>query len=339
MDFFVFEDIGEELLREIEGEGSRVVRLPGPKMLPALIFKAYAAFKAGNYDIVHANWNTLNLFTLLPACAAGVRVRISHSHSASDRRDTLRHAAKIALRPFARLFATHFLACSRAAAEFQFGEKLSGSGRVKLLRNAVEFDRFAFNQAARDELRASHGLQSRFVVGHVGRFSSPKNQEFLLRLFPQVVELRPDAALVFVGDGPDMDGCERLAMRLGLEEKVFFLGRRNDANLWYSAFDVLCLSSFYEGLGMALVEAQANGLRCVASDGITREADVTGNVEFVSLDDPAVWAEKIVSRRRVDAAGLPALREAIAASGYDMAREAGALTALYERLSEAEHDG
>ena len=68
-------------------------------------------------------------------------------------------------------------------------------------------------------------------------------------------------------------------------------------NEYYSAFDIFCLPSLFEGLSISLVEAQVNGLKCFCSTNIDQTSDITGNTYFLSLKkSPKEWAEEIINR-------------------------------------------
>ena len=81
---------------------------------------------------------------------------------------------------------------------------------------------------------------------------------------------------------------------LDIQDKVLFLGRRDDTEKIYSAMDIFVMPSWFEGFSIAIVEAQVNGLKCYTSTNVARESNVIGNVEFLSLDEtPKYWAQKI----------------------------------------------
>ena len=325
VDFIVQEELRPEIVREIEAAGGEVRRIPRLKFLPAFLVGAVRVFRAGRYDIVHANHNLLNVFILLAAWLARVPVRLSHSHSVSDRRDAKRHFAKLLLRPFSRLFATRFLACSQAAGEFQFGRRAFAAGRVTVVHNAIEVERFRFDADTRRELRERYGLEKRFVIGHIGRMGPPKNQSFLIEVLSDLVTRRPDAALMLVGDGPDRARLEALARARGLADRVVFVGHVFDSHRYYSAFDAFAFPSFYEGLGLVLVEAQANGCPALGSEGVPREAKVTDAVTYLPLEIRR-WSEALAALAEAPArtASAPEIPRA-----YVLAEEVKTLESVY----------
>ncbi len=286
-------------------------------------------FRSGGYRIVHAHLDAMNGYVLGLAKRAGVPVRISHCHNTQYL--TTNPAAKllhdIEKRRIPRV-ATHLLACSDEAAHFFYGARAVEGGRVTLVKNAVELDRFRFDAAARNALRRELGIaESAFVVGNVARFAYQKNHAFLLDAFAKLLPLRPDAVLVLAGDGELRAEIESQIERLNLADSVRLLGYRADAERLYSLFDAFALPSRFEGLGIVLVEAQLSGLPCFASRAVPSESRVT-DCAFLPLD-AGEWAAALAGAqlraRDID-------RGAFAARGYDIRLEAEKLQRFYEGL-------
>lgn len=333
IDFLVQDELPQELVEEITAAGGAIKMLPGIKNVPKHVYAVYRILKDGKYDAVHSNVNTLSVFPLFAAWLARTPIRISHAHSASNPKDRKRHIAKLLLRPLSRIFPTHYLACSELAGRFQFGDRKWESGSVRLVKNAIETDRFKFDEKARAELRTEFGLNDKFIVGHVGRISPQKNHMGLIDIFAEVANRRDDAVLVIVGDGPLRKQVEEHIRAKALEDRIVFAGERHDASRFYSMFDVFCLPSLYEGLSVVLVEAQANGIRCVISTCNTVESKLTEQVEFLSLEAPvAQWADCLLAAKRADSAQC---RQQLEAAGYDIAHEADRLAEFYESIKDS----
>lgn len=291
-DYFIDDDSPCDPPREMIERGARYFRIP-PSSHPLRRVRALQKlFKDNGYRIVHAHMNALNQMVLFAAWRAGVPVRISHSHSTSDPGEGARALVKEALRCTGGWFATDRMACGEAAGRWLFGDRAYDAGRVMLLPNAIDLDRFAYDARARQQLRAKLGLDDRFVVGHVGRFMRQKNHAFLLEAFAALAAQRPDALLLLVGDGALRERCECLAREKGIAGSVRFLGIRSDTARLYSAMDVFVLPSLYEGLPVVGIEAQAAGLPCLFSDHVSKEVDATGNVRFLPLNAEA-WVQAL----------------------------------------------
>lgn len=279
------------------------------------------------YDIVHCHCYTVGYFVLKAAEREGVAVRIAHSHSNSMSGATV--PLKVVMRSLFPVHATHLMACSREAGEFLFG------GRdFTVIKNAIDVARFAYSSQVREEVRREFGLGDSFVVGNVGRLHHQKNQSFLLEVFAKVIEMRPDARLLMVGEGPLRSELLTKAERLGVSDRLTLLSNRTDVNRLYQAMDVFVLPSIYEGLGIVALEAQSSGLVTVCSDGVAEDADVSPLFERYALNEsPERWAEAIVAagdRREPDAGP-----EGVRIHGFDIAANANLLQEWY--LREAEH--
>ena len=125
----------------------------------------------------------------------------------------------------------------------------------------------------------------------------------------------PDAVLLLVGKGEREQEIRLEADRLGIADAVVMTGVRSDVPRVLSAMDVFVFPSLYEGMPNTVIEAQATGLPCVIADTITREADVTGLVTYLSLSDsPSLWAETALSAR--EAARLDT-SDVMRRKGYD----------------------
>ena len=251
--------------------------------------------KDGNYKIVHSHINTLSVFSLFAAKCAGIPTRIAHSHSTTNKREWKKNLLKQVLRPFSKLFATDYMACSELAGRWLFGNKTFDKGEVYILNNAIELDKFAYNEKYRKKHRKELGIsEDTLVIGHVGRFVEQKNHRFLIDIFNEVHKKNKNSVLLLVGQGPLEEEIKEKVNKLGLTSSVKFLGQRSDVNELYSTMDVFLFPSLYEGLGMALIEAQVAGCKCIASDVIPTDAKITNNLIFLNLmDSSEFWAASV----------------------------------------------
>ena len=238
---------------------------------------------------------------------------------------------KFMLRPFARLFATHYFACSRLAGEWMYGRKMMDIGKVKIVNNAIDLKKYEFNPRKREILRKELGLNDEFVIGHVGRFMFQKNHEFLIDVFAEACKKKPHMVLLLIGDGPLRSAMEEKVRKLGLTDHVKFLGLRNDVQDLYNVMDIFVLPSHYEGLPVVGVEAQANGLPCLFSTKVTKETHLTHLAQFLDLaTGTSKWAERIVSMKyeRNEEIG-----EELKQAGFEINKEARNLMSFYTKLS------
>lgn len=295
-DFVVHDNSPVDITEKVEAMGGKVYKVtPYTKNVFAFMYDVYKIIKKNHYTIVHSNMNTLSVFSLFPAWMAGVPVRILHNHSTSVPSETKRNIMKMILRPFAKLFANKYFACSRLAAEWMYGTNSVKSGKVTIIHNAIDLKKYAFDQDKRDRIRKELGIGNKFVIGHVGRFMYQKNHEFLIDVFSEVVKSEPNVVLLLIGDGPLKSQIMQKVKNLHIEDKVYFLGLRSDVQDLYNAMDLFVLPSYYEGLPVVGVECQANGLPVLVSMNVTKELYLTDIVRYINLSDGIeVWKKNII---------------------------------------------
>ena len=287
------------------------------------------------YQIVHINSGNFffNLLTAFAARCAKVPVRIVHSHNAGDTNNVgIKKLLTSLMRPLLQKNATHLAACSELAARFMFPSKTVDAGKVLIIPNGIETDQFRYDKAVREKVRAQMGLKDKFVIGNVARFMTQKNHAYLIEVFKQLSVQCEDAVLMLVGQGELQNKIKAQVKALNLEDKVLFLGQRNDVRDLYQAMDVFVLTSFHEGLPVTGIEVQSAGLPMVISDTITKELKINDEVDLVSLgSDIQAWVDAILKYRgtaRRDQA------DKVAAAGYDINVVAEKMKCYYLKLQE-----
>lgn len=216
---------------------------------------------------------------------------IVHSHNG----DTDKKKLHLMCRPLLNILTDEYVTCSGVAAEFMFGNKVAHNKEILMVPNAIDVKKYDYDEVIRENYREKMGIQDKFVVCHVGRITKQKNPFRLVDIFLEVCKKNRKAVLLYIGSG-DLDEEVRAYVKgKKLENKVLFLGRRNDVAELMQASDVFLLPSLYEGLPIVAIEAQASGLPTILSSNITREVNVTGTAKFVDLENSDdVWAECIL---------------------------------------------
>lgn len=332
LDFICDEDSTNIPYEEIEKMGGKVIIIPSYSKPFKYHKELKRVLKEGNYKIVHSNINTLSVFSLFAAKCAGVPVRIAHSHSTTNKKEKKKNLMKQVLRPFSKVFATDYMCCSELAGRWLFGNKEYDKGNVYLLNNAIDLDKFKYNEALRKKKRKELGIKDdTLVIGHIGRFVAQKNHDYLIDIFNEIHKKNNNSILLLAGQGPLMEDIKNKVKELNLEDSVKFLGQRNDANELYQAFDVFLLPSLYEGLPVVGVEAQASGLLCYLSDDMTKETKVLDITKFMSLNNtPEEWADNILDDvkkyKRIDTS------KEMTAKNFNIKEEAKKLEEYYLNL-------
>ena len=254
----------------------------------------------GPFHAVHSHMYFFSGAILLIAKQLRIPVRIAHAHNTyfGQKYTLKRKAYERIMRTLILKNATHMFGCSSDACKFVFGDSIMDDSRCNVLYNGFDVGAFRYDETKRTDTREKYSLTENLVVGHVGRFEDQKNHVQLIDIFSAIHKKRPDARLLMVGQGINMDSIKEKCKKLGILDAVVFAGAQKDTPSYYSAMDVFLFPSLYEGLGSVLIEAQANGLRCVTSkDTVPDDVNITGGVRFVSLEEsPEVWADAVLEQ-------------------------------------------
>lgn len=309
---------------EIEKMGGRVYH--APRLYPQNYGRYFHYMKQffvdhPEYLVVHSHIDSMSYFPLLAAKKSDIPVRIGHSHTSSLDKDLKFPIKLFALKKMPKIANVYF-SCGEKAGTFMYPRD-----SFRVIHNAIELQLFQFDEQIRAKVRRKMNLVDSFVVGHVGRFCSVKNQLFLLEVFKELIKLNPNSSLVLVGSGPDEEKIRKKTQELGVESRVRILVDRSDVNELYQAFDIFVMPSLFEGLPVVGAEAQASGLPCIFSDTISKEVILSDNAEQLSLEyGAAKWAERIMEKDSDrNRCALHELQE----KGYDIRIEAKKLQAWY----------
>lgn len=299
-DFIVSEGDGC-YTQEVLHRGGRIFKIP------KRTDDFYGAMK-GIKDVVRKNQYEVVLklgnppiagLDLIAARIGGAKILAMRSCNALTGLSAKERCMNALLRPVLNMVANVKLAPSMLAAEFTFG-KHHAHKDVHILHNGVDLDVFHFDPVGRERIRSELCMENKLVVGHIGRFHKQKNHKKLLEVFSAIRQQKSDAVLLLVGVGELEDAIRTQAQELGLENTVIFAGQRFDIPQVLSAMDVFVFPSLYEGMPNTVIEAQSTGLGCVIADTITREADITGLVQYLPLSESSQeWAEKAIQMSKI----------------------------------------
>ncbi len=336
---FVAHDLGDDDFGdEITRLGGRVFRVPflsqaGMPGFVRLIRRIIS--DNGPYAAVHAHTDYQGGFSAWAAKQSGIPIRICHAHS--DTRSILSPvflAKKHLGRAIIARYATQRCACSRYAGLSLFGKRAVSKGRVTVIRNGIDLSGFSdCPPLVKEQLRQSCGAdaQSR-LIGYVGRLSREKNPAFMLEMAAEAQRQGLNYRFVLAGSGDMRDTLLRARAHLHLEDTVCFLGTRDDIPSLMQCFDMVVVPSFYEGLPLAALEAQAAGTPVIVTASVPRDADMDLGL-FHSMDLAAGakgWLRRagvlLADAVRPDAAvRIQAIRD----KGFDAAANAACVISLY----------
>lgn len=247
------------------------------------------------YRIVHGHINS-SAAVYLSLAKKYHRIAVVHSHATKSTEKNLRTLAFRLCSYPVRYIADYYFGCSVQAGIDRFGMKVADSRYFCVLKNGIESRKYSYDVSKRLKVRVELGIsENQIVVGHVGRFTAAKNHKFLIDLFSVFNRKYPNSVLCLIGQGELEDTLRNQVQTLKIEDKVLFLGTTDRVNDYLQAMDVFVFPSLFEGLGIALIEAQAAGLHCVVSQNIQEEADIkAGLITKLNLSDSwEKWADQI----------------------------------------------
>lgn len=245
--------------------------------------------------VIRVNEHSLSVLDLIAAKLGGAKILIMRSSNAGTAGGKTNKILHKIFKFLPKTIPNVKIAPSSEAACYTFGRKQLSDGKVKILQNAIPYKDFIFNQEIRDKVRKDLKIEDKLVIGHIGRFNEQKNHKFLIEIFEKIKKENKNAILVLVGNGNLENEIKKQVEELELNNSVIFLGVRKDIPELLMAMDIFVFPSLYEGMPNTVIEAQATGLKCVISDTITKEANITGLVKYMSLnDDIDAWGKYIL---------------------------------------------
>lgn len=309
---------------EILASGSKIFKVVSRHKNPLLHYWQWFNIllqNKGVYDVIVLNTNSLEyVFPLVLGQIFGIPVRVIHSHNSGfENKQGLARRLLVGMNKKLLAWSANLrFACSQFAGQWMFKDN-----PYHVIYNAIDIHKYDADLIVREETRNALGLHTELTLLHVGRFSYQKNHSFLLDIFKEVHAIQPDSVLLLVGDTTEesefLTEVKRKIKAYGLENVVRLLGRRDDVNKIMQAADVLVMPSFFEGLTVVGIEAQASDLPLLLSDTVTKELGLLPSTQFISLEaGPTAWAEAIVNSKQHN---RQSRYEELKAAGYDIGNE------------------
>ena len=331
--YLVFDENKEAYEQELNKAGIQVFHFPEPSRGYIQYLKNLAELlKDNSYDIVHAHTMFNCGWAMLLSWCMKVPCRISHSHSikmADHHYSILAKAYQFVMQKLIHIFGTEFIGCGKAAGEWLFGKKFFEK-HGKVIYNGIDTQKFRFSSRTRDEMKKQLNLEKQFVIGHVGHFMKVKNQQFLISLMPGILERRPEAVLLLLGDGELKEENWEYCKELGIEDKVIMAGNVSNVADYLCAMDVFVFPSLYEGMPLSVIEVQCNGLPCIISDAVPDDVFLTDLITPIGLDEPKQrWIDEIcrTSRKNEESYGDKMMQ-----SGFDKRVMLKRIYSIYDNI-------
>lgn len=327
-DVLYFVSTDDDRIAELKDLGGQATEIdpPGLHSLFRDDVDGYLEAHRGEYAAIHIHLPYLAGVIAPKARRAGIGKVLVHSHSTWFSMGGSELRNKLLNMPTKRL-ADELIACGREAGAVWYGKHALETGRVTVLPNAIECDKFRFDSAVRKTVRNELGLDDRLTLACVGTLTDRKNQSFLIRLAAQMKKRGTDPVLLLVGDGPMREELAGLADELGVDRDVMLLGNRPDVARLMQGMDVFLLPSLMEGLPVCAIEAQAAGLPVIMSDTVTDETCITDVTTRLSLEAPLdKWADEVFRLAKLPRTDTT---DIIRQAGFDLEAGARKLERLY----------
>lgn len=321
------DDIAQDMFAgKLKALGSAVCYIP-PKAegIVKAILNCKKIIKNGEYDIIHIHMGKASLPYVISAKLAGVKKVIVHTHIAHDTTGWSRQKSTVIMGKMLKLFKTDKFACSETAAKEMWQED-----NVYIMHNALDLEKYRQDTSKSGIIKELLDLKGNTALCAVARFEESKNHTFLIEIFKEYLLLDKTAKLVLIGTGSTMAKVKNQAEKMEIDDRVLFLGTRNDVLDLLQGMDAFVLPSSFEGFGIAYVEAQLAGLPTFALEGaVSKEVKLGNGMIFMQKKATASeWAVEIekAMKYKID---VDAVVESAKTKGLDIAQQVKKLEEYY----------
>lgn len=331
--------LNDELRENIENNGGKVIELKCASnsklgFYISFLFRLNRILESEQYDVIEAQTGAIPIMAL--STIAGYRSHINkiivHTHNTHVKNQKY----WIQTRLFWPLIkkADYYYACSMKAGRDSFPKSVHS--KIQVIPNAINVQDYKFDSETRRQMREKLNVESQFVVGHIGAFTTQKNHNFLVDIFESIQKQKKDSVLLLIGEGELEEEIRKKVKQHGLENQVIFYGATNNICDLLCCMDVFVFPSIWEGLGIAVVEAQASGLPCFYSEDLPQEVQINSNCFPISIECTSdEWATRILSFHETETREL--YNKNLEESDFSLYKVTSDLEKMY--LSEGENYG
>ena len=248
-----------------------------------------------NYDIFHINVDTIKSIYEYSAICRKYNEQskiIIHTHNIECKMNMLQRIARYFHKYKMEKNIDYIFGDSKEVMLNKFSKNLQN--KIYILNNGVDIKSLKYDEKLRKEIRDRYNIQNKFLIGHIGEYTKNKNQKFLIDVFSEVLKINHNVLLMLVGDGELKKVVEDYARKLGVYDKVIFVGETDEINKYYQAFDIFVFPSIYERVGLVGIEAQVSGLPMLISKNITNDIYISNATVYLSLNDIKTWVDLIL---------------------------------------------
>lgn len=338
--FYFIENVSKSWYdNEIEKLGGEIIRINNLNEIGLFkyINQLLKIFKEQKFDVVHSHVFLHSGIVMLSAKLANIKIRISHSHSDMSNIDSdyKYKLKKFILSFLINMFSTNLLACSEGAGIYLFGKKFKKKGTV--IKNPIrinEIKNIIYDNTIFERFEKKYSLKkNQIILGHVGRFAKVKNHEFLLKIASKLKEKNIDFKMFLIGDGELFSTIQKESNKLGLNENIIFTGNLKNVYEYIKLFDIFLFPSFYEGLPLAIIEAQGFSVKCFVSNRVSQEIDLNINlIDFLDINNGVnEWVDKIIKYNKSNKKDYLKSIQALEDNGYNINSTIKKLEKIYNK--------
>ena len=257
---------------------AKIYRILAPKLLNQLkfVYQVFNVVKKNKIKIIHSHVNELNGLIQLGSYLGGAETRISHMHFPFDSQNNnfLKNTYRRFQVKLIQMFSTNILYCSKPTYDsYNFSQKTHL--KACLFNNTIDI--YKFISAPKEKMKYSIDFsfpENSKIITNITRFDKSKNQKFIVEVFNNMLKLDADLILLLGGEGPQKAKIEKLVKDFGINDKVRFIGVRNDVDKILKITELYLFPSIEEGFGIVVLEAQASGTKIICSTEVPNSTDV-----------------------------------------------------------------